>query len=272
MSNVFLCAGLLSGLAGIYFLALTVIALAKKESAASFAKKLLATVAVFLVCAVAYNGSLTPEEKAEMKVRQEARAQAEADKKIAEQRAAEEKRQNEEQAAKAKAEAERQAAEARKVAEEQNRQAEFERELTTGWDVTTTDVSQDDTNIQKVAALIVKYPKHVHEASANWINVADAMKKPWEYYGEVVNMSGYAYAIEQFPPGSPTAKFFGGQCYYAMLATDDGVAVSMHIIGDSSGVEENMRLNVKGYIYGHEKLVNKLGGESRGLAFVGFAE
>ena len=272
MSKVFLCAGLLAGLAGIYFLARAVIALAKKESAASSAKKMVAAVAVFLVCAVAYNSSLSPEEKAEMKARQEARTQAEEEQKVAEQRAAEEKRQIEEQAAKAKAEAERQAAEARKVAEEQKAQADFEKELLTGWNVSTTDSSEDNTNIRKTAALVVKYPNHVHEAEANWINVADAMKKPWEYYGKVVNMSGYVYAIEQFPPGSSTAKFFGGQCYYAMLATDDGVAVSMHIIGDSSGVEENMRLNVKGYIYGHEKLVNKLGGGSRGLAFVGFAE
>ena len=60
-----------------------------------------------------------------------------------------------------------------------------------------------------------------------------------------------------------------------MLAISEGydpITVSMHIVDDSSGIAEDSYINVKGYIYGHAKLVNLFGGSSRGLAFVGFNE
>ena len=123
--------------------------------------------------------------------------------------------------------------------------------------------------------MVKKYPNYIHKAAENWIDAGDALKKPWDYYGKVVNLSGRVYSIEQLPPGNSVAQFFGGQCYHAMLAIGEGydpVTVSMHIIGDSSGVAEDSYINVKGYIYGHAKLVNRLGGGSRGLAFIGFQE
>lgn len=260
MSNVFTGIALLAILAAIYFLARAIIALVKKEQAGGFAKKMFAAVAVVLVSSVGLTMVQTPEEKAAIKAKQEAKAQAEADKKVAEQKAAEEKRLADEQAA-----------EAQKVIEAQKQQDAMLNEIKTGWNVETTDTSQDYTNGRKAASLVVKYPNYIHEAPANWIDTAVAMKKPWEFYGQVVNLTGNIYAIEQLPPGNPASKFFGGNCYEAMLATDD-VAISMIIVGDSSGVSEYTPINVKGYIFGHTPLVNKMGGESKGLAFVGFAE
>lgn len=271
MSNVFTGIALLAILAAIYFLARAIIALVKKEQAGGFAKKMFAAVAVVIVSSVGLTMVQTPEEKAAIKAKQEAKAQAEADKKVAEQKAAEEKRLADEQAAKAKAEQERQAAEAQKVIEAQKQQDAMLNEIKTGWNVETTDTSQDYTNGRKAASLVVKYPNYIHEAPANWIDPAVAMKKPWEFYGQVVNLTGNIYAIEQLPPGNPASKFFGGDCYEAMLAAGD-VAVSIIIVGDSSGVSEHTPINVKGYIFGHAPLVNKMGGESKGLAFVGFAE
>ena len=56
-----------------------------------------------------------------------------------------------------------------------------------------------------------------------------------------------------------------------MLDIND-IGVSIYIIGDSDQIRENSQVNVKGYIFGHAKLVNGLGGTERGLAFVGFQE
>lgn len=254
MSNLFTGVTLLALLAAVYFLARAIIALVKKESAGGYAKKMVAAVAVVIIGSMGVAMTQTPEQKAEIKARQEAREKEEADKKLAEQKAAAEK------------------VEAQKVVEAQKTQDAMTKELTTGWNVKTTDTASDNTNLLKAATLVVKYPNHIHEAPANWISPAVAMKKPWEFYGQVVNFSGQVYAIEQLPPAHPAAKFFGGDCYDAMLAVEDNVAVSMIIVGDSSGISERTTINVKGYIYGHAALVNKLGGESRGLAFVGFAE
>ena len=257
MSAVFTGLASLALLAAVYFLARAIIALVKKEQAGGFAKKMVAALAVVIVSSVALTAVQTPEEKAAVKAKQEAQAQAEADKKLAEQKAAEEKRLADEQA--------------QKVAAAQRQQDALIQDLKTGWNVETTDTSQDHTNAQKAGTLLVKYPKHVHEAPANWIDPAAAMKKPWDYYGQVVNLSGDIYAIEQIPPGNPAYKFFGGDCYEAMLKTGD-VAVSMIIVGDSKNISEYTPINVKGYIYGHAALVNGMGGSSKGLAFVGFAE
>lgn len=272
MSNVFVGVVLLAGLAAVYFLARAIIAMVKKELAGVYAKKMVVAIAVGIIGSVGVAMSQTPEQKAEIKARQEAREKEEADKKLAEQKVAEEKRLAQEQSDKDRAEKERQEVEARKIAETQKQQNSMLQEIKTGWNDTTTDTSQDNKNLLKASTLVVKYPNYIHEAPANWISPAVAMKKPWDFYGQVVNLSGRIYSIEQLPPGNPATKFFGGDCYEAMLATDDDIAVSMIIVGDSSGITENSMINVKGYIYGHVALVNGLGGQSRGLSFVGFAE
>lgn len=286
MSNVFVGVILLSGVAAVYFLIRVIIAAVKKAPVAPVAKKIGIAIAVGIVGFVGFGVTQTPEERAEIKARQEARQQAEADKKVADEKAAEEKRIADEKAA-----AERKAQEeTKRLAEEEQRrqkQAEFEaaqkerqhnemiQEITTGWNMATTDTDNNHSNWEKATDLVKKYPDYIHGAGANYIDANDAMKKPWDYYGKVVNLSGRVYSIEQLPPGNSVAKFFGGNCYHAMLAVGEGydpVTLSMYIVGDSSGLVADSIINVKGYIFGHVKLVNRLGGELRGLAFVGFNE
>lgn len=141
--------------------------------------------------------------------------------------------------------------------------------------MSTTDADNDKTNPRKAASLVKNYPDYIHSAAENWIDVEDAFKRPFEYYGKVVNLNGRVYSIEQFPPENPVAQNFGGKFYHAMLAVGEGydpIAVSMHIVGDSSNIAEDSYINVKGYIFGHAELTNRFGGTSRGLAFIGFNE
>lgn len=145
-------------------------------------------------------------------------------------------------------------------------------EITQGWNTETTDVDKNNFNWEKAAYLVKKYPNYIHNAQANWIDVNDAFKKPWEYYGKVVNMNGRIYSIEQLPPGNSVAKFFDGNCYSAMLYLNDNVTASIYIVGNSDNIENNSYVNVKGYIYGHSNLINRMGGTLKGLSFIGFAE
>lgn len=214
----------------------------------------------------------TPEEKAE---RENKAAQAKADK---EAKAAQEKADKEAKAAQEKADKEAKAAQ-EKAAQEakaaQKKHDDMIKEITTGWNTETTDTDKNHDNWEKATDLVKKYPDYIHNAPDNWINPMDAQKKPWEFYGKVVNLGGTIYSIEQLPPGHSVAKFFGGNCYHAMLATGDPmdpIAFSIYIVGNSEGIAEDSNINVKGFVFGHVGLSNRMGGSSKGVAFVGFAE
>ncbi len=300
MNNLLTLICLVASIAGIYFLARLIIAAIRKQPKSLYLKNLALSFVVVIIASVGVYQTQTPEQIAARQAKIDSEQKAETEKKLAEQKAAEEKKKREEEwATKEKAEAEKvaelkaelerrkpeieaakkqaeqEAAEKRKIAEAQRKQKEILKESSTGWNLETTDTSNDGTNLLKASGLVKKYPDYVHEAEANWINAEDAMKKPWEYYGKVVNLSGRIYSIKQLPPGNSAVKFFGKNCYDAMLAvgdTYDPVAISMIIVGDSAYVSENSIVNVKGYIYGHAALVNRMGGEARGLSFVGFQE
>lgn len=285
--NIFLSLICLAALiAGAYFLVRLIIAAIRKQDKAGYLKKLIASVVVLIAASVGVYQTRTPEQIAAQQAKIEAEKKATEEKRLADAKAAEEKKIAEEQAnaeKKAQEEAKRQAAEEERrrkqaefeASEKERKQNEMLKEFSSGWNLETTDTSNDGTNLLKAAGLVKKYPDYIHNAEANWASVEDAMKKPWEYYGKVVNLSGRIYSIKQLPPGSSEYKFFGKNCYEAMLAVGDSydpIAISMIIVGDSSNVFEDAIVNVKGYIYGHAALVNGMGGQARGLSFVGFQE
>lgn len=228
----------------------------------------------------------TPEQKAQIEAQIAAKKQAEeaqqiADEKAAaeraeaERRAAEEKRIADEKAAEAKRLADAQAAEQVRQKVAQKQYDDMIRDITTGWNTATTDLTQNSDNEVKAFRLIYRYPEYIHSAPDNWIDVADALKSPWKYYGQIVKMSGYIYSIEQFPPGSEFAKTFPEGCYSAMLNAGDGynpLSVSMIIIGSPDNIYNGDIVSVKGYIYGHAELVSGTGGRARGITFAGFQE
>lgn len=293
MDSFFVLVCLVAFLAGAYFLIRFIIASMRSQPKSGYLKKLIASVVIVFVGLIGAAQTRTPEqmptnqvkddtEKKSVEEKSEAPKELTAEEKAAkeaEEKAAEEKRRSEEQAAaerKAQEEAERQAKQ-KEIEEKQRLEqtAKQMKEITTGWNLKTTDTEEDNTNWEKASELVKKYPDYIHNAEANWISVEAALKKPWEYYGKVVNISGRIYSINQLPPNHSVAQFFGGNCYHAMLAVGDGydpIAISMYIVGDSSSIAEDSMVNVKGYIFGHAQLVNRMGGGSRGLAFIGFQE
>ncbi|MBR2733802.1 MAG: hypothetical protein IKD80_06090 [Selenomonadaceae bacterium] len=268
-----ICLGAL--LAGAYFLVRFIIATIRKQDKSPYLKKFIASVIVVVTASIGVYQTRTPEQIAAQQAKMEAENKAAEDKRLADVKAEEARKVAEQKIAEEKRLADIKAAEERKLIEAQQKQDEMLRDITTGWNLNTTDTDNDHINWNKATDLVRKYPDYIHTAEPNWISATDALKKPWDFYGKVVNLSGRIYSIEQLPPGNSVAQFFGGNCYHAMLAIGDGydpVAVSMYIVGDSAHVAEDSTANVKGYIFGHAQLVNRMGGGSRGLAFVGFQE
>ena len=279
MNSLLTLVCLVALVAGVYFLIRLIMAAIRSQPKSGYLKGLIASVIIVLVGSIGVAQTRTPEQIAAHQAKVDAEKKATEEKTSAPKELTPEEKASEEKAKaekKAQEELERQAKQ--KEFEEKQRQEQAERqikEITTGWNLATTDTDNDKSNPQKAAMLVKKYPNYIHNAEANWISAEDALKKPWEYYGKVVNLSGRIYSIEQLPPNSSDAKFFGGNCYHAMLAVGDGydpIAISMYIVGDSSSIAEDSTVNVKGYIFGHAQLVNRMGGGSRGLAFIGFQE
>ena len=229
-------------------------------------KKFLTIVCLILTaCSLITGCGQTPEEQEQQKIEQEQR-----EKQKAEEKAAKEK----EKAEKEQKKAEEKAAKEQKKAEEkaQKAQEKMIKSITTGWNTKTTSINEDNDNLYKAANLIRDYPDYVHNAPENWIDVVEAMKKPWDYYGKVVNLSGQIYSIEQLPPKDSIAKKFDGKCYSAMMMVG-GEYLAIWIAGDSDGIPEYGTINVKGYICGHVTLQNSMGGTNqKGICFVGFRE
>ena len=162
---------------------------------------------------------------------------------------------------------------ARRIYDRQAESKEMIAEITTGWNMETADTENDSINWEKATDLIKKYPNYIHRARENKIKASLALEKPQEYYGKVVSLRGQIYSIQQLPPENSVAQFFDGNCYHAMMVVNDNnvpVTISVYIAGNAANVAENSVVNVKGFIYGQSRLLNSLGNESFGLAFVGF--
>ena len=161
-----------------------------------------------------------------------------------------------------------------KAAEESKRKQDaMQAEMTTGWNTATTDADSDATNFLKAANLLKDYYTNIRNADAIRADAETVMQKPWEYYGKVVSVYGRVYDVEHLPPGHNIPKFFNKDCAHAMMATDNGVYLTLYIVGDVERLHEDAYMSVKGLIYGHVGLQNTtFGGHSKGLGFIGFVE
>lgn len=147
-------------------------------------------------------------------------------------------------------------------------------EITTGWNTETTDTDKDNTNWEKATDLVKKYPDYIRQAEPYSSSPETMLKKPWEYYGKVVSLTGRVYSVEQRPPGDSVVKFFGQDCFHMMFVpSGDDVTFSVDIVGADGNLRDDAIVTIRGYIYGHRGLVNTtFGGKSKGLGMVGFVD
>ena len=160
-----------------------------------------------------------------------------------------------------------------KIKAQKEEQARIERMHTTfnsGWNTKTTDTDSDNTNFQKALDLLKTYEYEINEMEAVNVNINDVMKKPWEYYGKVVNVGGIVYNIRSRPPGDSIVDYMGKACFEATMRCNEETELAIYIMGDSSNYQNKRYASFKGFICGHAILVNtKFGGQSKGLLFVG---
>ena len=176
-------------------------------------------------------------------------------------------------AAEEKAIADAKAAEEKAAAESKQRQESMEKDLKSGWNTASTDTDSDNTNFERATDLLKKYSTEIKNMSASPADTSAAMKKPWNYYGKVVTVSGQVYFVQQLPPGHSLSKFFGQDCIHAMLKCDDGNVASIYIVGSSDNIQDGNYATFKGFIFGHVGLENTTGGgHSKGFGFTGFPQ
>ena len=147
-------------------------------------------------------------------------------------------------------------------------------EITTGWNTETTDTDKDTSNWDKAIDLVKRYPDYIRQAEPYSPTPETMLKKPWEYYGKVVRLTGRVYSVEQRPPGDSVVKFFGQDCFHMMFVPSGGdVTFSVDIVGTDGNLRDDAIVTIRGYIYGHRGLVHTtFGGKSKGLGFVGFVD
>lgn len=176
-------------------------------------------------------------------------------------------------AAEEKAIADAKAAEEKAAAEAKQRQDSMAKDFGSGWNTASTDTDSDNTNFERATDLLKKYYTEIQNMPPSPADTTAAMKKPWDYYGKVVTVSGRVYHIQQLPPGHSIPQFFGKDCFHAMLKCDDGSVASIYIVGNSDSVSENSYSTFKGFIYGHVGLENTVGGgHSKGFGFTGITQ
>ncbi len=155
-----------------------------------------------------------------------------------------------------------------KVKKEQAKRAELEKSITEGWDKSDTK-SQD--NFEKAARIVANNTNYIIEKDPVWVNAESALRKPWDYYGQVAAFTGVVEDSNQAPPGHSVAKLWGGQYTYGVLNCG-GVPVGFHIKGDSDRLRVGQQATIKGFIIGQDELTNKFGGTPKGVEFVGIVQ
>jgi len=100
----------------------------------------------------------------------------------------------------------------------------------------------------------------------------DVFKKPWDFYGQVVKLTGEVGLVQDYPPDSEITKMMGGkESSEIVLVTEDLTFVDFLISGNSGNVQVGDTVTVYGYPCGQAAVTNKMGGQTNQLVLVGNA-
>ena len=124
-------------------------------------------------------------------------------------------------------------------------------------------------NIKKAIKLLVGKSKISNEAIE--ISSLDVYKRPWDYYGKIVSISGMVAFAEDYPPESDLNREFGTDTTSNItIITEEGVIVSLLSPISSIHINRDNIAVLYGYIVGRGELVkNNQGGIETGLVMIG---
>lgn len=101
-------------------------------------------------------------------------------------------------------------------------------------------------------------------------SLEDVAKRPWDFYGKVIECTGEVGVVQDYPPGSDFSKIMGGQsCAEVVMETNDGTIVDAFISGSSGSLRVGQLATVYGYPVGISEVPNKVGGKFTHLIIVG---
>lgn len=123
-------------------------------------------------------------------------------------------------------------------------------------------------NIQTATRLLNANPNL--QSIAVDADAADVMRRPWDYYGQVIRFTGYAALLQDQPPGSDLSRALGGEaCEIVMTAEDSATIVDGILRGNTKGLYEGDYTEFYGYPCGIMEVPNKIGGKFSHLLVIG---
>ena len=142
------------------------------------------------------------------------------------------------------------------------------KEKTVKWNVKDENALENG-NIKKAIKLLDGKSKISNEAIE--ISSLDAYKRPWNYYGKIVAISGMVAFAEDYPPESDLNRKFGTDTASNItIITEEGVIVSLLSPISSIHINRDNIAVLYGYIVGRGELVkNNQGGIEIGLVMIG---
>lgn len=95
-------------------------------------------------------------------------------------------------------------------------------------------------------------------------------KTPWNYYGQVVKLSGQVGVVQDFPQGSDFGQMLGGHDGSdIVIASQDGTIVELFCMKPSGRMKVGDNVNLYGYPTGITEVPNRLGGNDVHLILIG---
>lgn len=119
-------------------------------------------------------------------------------------------------------------------------------------------------------AKAVKILKGNPNQSVTSAEPAAVVKTPWSYYGKLIELTGVAEVVDDYPPGSDYSKILGGgDASEVVFATEDGTIADFLLVGSSGNLKVGDSVTLRGYPVGREEVPNTLGGSFTHLILVG---
>jgi hypothetical protein len=138
------------------------------------------------------------------------------------------------------------------------------------WNTTDLDVLTNG-NLQKAIEVLNSMNDEDIKSKITEVASSDVNKAPWKYYGQIINFSGTAEIVYEYPPGSDFSKVLakGGECGEIVFITDEGIIIDMLVIGSTGDIGGNDNVEINALPIGRSEVENKLGGSTIQLIVVG---
>ena len=246
MNSLLTLVCLVALVAGVYFLIRLIMAAIRSQPKSGYLKGLIASVIIVLVGSIGVAQTRTPEQIAAHQ------AKVDAEKKTTENKKSAEEKHLAEQ----------------KAVEESQRQVEKSNPIQMSWNKE--DINADTNGNMQLATKLLRQNSNLADIAID-VYPEDVMKRPWDYYGQVVRFTGTASVLQDYPAGSSTGKALGGECCEIVITSGDysTVIVDGILLGSTKGIREGDTVTFVGYPCGISDVKNKLGGTFSHLIVIG---